>query len=186
MYALREVTLTPLRAPTRYLAVPLFLLLSGLLNTADSFANDPEATDSTFNIWLASDPHVTVDTLHGVETLRLAFRQSEGFWSFLPQYEQNAGGIPPAFDWDLMLLAGDLTSSQWPPRDGEGEIFAEQFKALKHHRREDVFTLAGNHDGSYYDKGEGHWFKKWADPMGENSEFSGVNNALRRFKPEGT
>ena len=75
MYALREVTLTTLRVPTRYRAALLFLLLSGLLNTADSFANDHEATDSNFNIWLASDPHVTVDTLHGVETLRLAFRQ---------------------------------------------------------------------------------------------------------------
>ena len=186
MHALREVTLTPLRARARYGAVLLCLLLSGSLNTAGSFTSELETENSTFNIWLASDPHVTVDTLHGVETLRLAFRQSEGFWSFLPKYEQKAGGIPPAFDWDLMLLAGDLTSSQWPPRDGEGEIFAEQFKTLKHHRREDVFTLAGNHDGSYYDKGEGHWFKKWADPMGENPEFSGVNNALRRFKPEGT
>ena len=73
MYASREVTLTPLRARGRYRDVLLCLLLSGSLNTADSFANDHEATDSTFNIWLASDPHVTVDTLHGVETLRLAF-----------------------------------------------------------------------------------------------------------------
>ena len=118
MSALREVTLTTLRA--RYRAVLLCLLLSSSLNTAGSFASELETENSTFNIWLASDPHVTVDTLHGVETLRLAFRQSEGFWSFLPQYEQKAGGIPPAFDWDLMLLAGDLTSSQWPPRDGEG------------------------------------------------------------------
>ena len=156
MHALREVTLTPLRAYcslSRCASVPASV--GGSLNTADSFANDPEATNSTFNIWLASDPHVTVDTLHGVETLRLAFRQSEGFWSFLPKYEQKAGGIPPAFDWDLMLLAGDLTSSQWPPRDGEGEIFAEQFKALKHHRREDVFTLAGNHDGELLRQGRG-------------------------------
>lgn len=186
MRTFRKVILTLLRAPARCRSSLLFLLILGSFSPAVSFASELEVNDNSFNIWLASDPHVTVDTLHGVETLRLAFRQSEGFWSFLPQYEQKAGGILPAFDWDLMLLTGDLTSSQWPPRDGEGEMFAEQFNALKNYRREDVFTLAGNHDGSYYDNGEGHWFKKWADPMGENSEFSGVNNALRRFKPEDT
>lgn len=145
-----------------------------------------EEVQEKFNIWVGSDPHVTVDTVHGVEPMRLAFRQSEGFWSFLPKYEVKAGGIPPAFDWDIMLLAGDLTSSQFPPRDGEGIIFVDQFKALNHHRREDVFTLAGNHDGGYYDNGIGTWFQKWADPMGENSEFSGVNMEERRFRPEGT
>ncbi len=140
---------------------------------------------SKFNIWAGSDPHVTVDTLHGVEPMRLAFRQSEGFWSFLPEYEAKAAGIPPAFDWDLMILAGDLTSSQFPPNDGEGIVFVDQFKALNDHRREDIFTLAGNHDGSYYDTGLGSWFQKWADPMGENTEHSGVNTENRRFKPEG-
>jgi len=161
------------------LALTILTLLSNSLAPA-------AAADADFNIWVGSDPHVTVDTLHGVEPMRLAFRQSEGFWSFLPKYEVKAGGIPPAFDWDLMLLAGDLTSSQFPPRDGEGRIFVDQFEALRHHRREDVFTLAGNHDGSYYDEGVGSWYQKWADPMGENTEYSGVNMAERRFKPQGT
>ena len=118
-----------------------------------------EAETEFFNIWAASDPHVTVDTLHGVEPMRLAFRQTEGFWSFLPKPEAQLAGIPPAFEWDLMILAGDLTSSQLPPRDGEGKIFVDQFNALSKHRREDVFALAGNHDGNYYDQGAGGWFK---------------------------
>ena len=79
-------------APARYRAVFLFLLILDALQGAASFASELETENSTFNIWLASDL-VTVDTLHGVETLRLAFRQSEGFWSFLPKYEQKAGGI---------------------------------------------------------------------------------------------
>ncbi len=139
-----------------------------------------------FNVWAASDPHVTVDAMHGVECMQLAFRQSEGYFSFLPEHERQLAGIPPAFDWDVMLLAGDLTSSQYPPLDGEGEIFVREFETLKNHYREDVYTLAGNHDGSYTDTGLGSWFQKWADPMGENTATSGVNNDNRRFKPEGT
>ena len=159
------------------------LMIAGLLLLAPTSGTTQE--QQSFTIWAASDPHVTVDTLHGVEPMRLAFRQSEGFWSFLPKMESRLAGIPPAFDWDLMLLAGDLTSSQFPPRDGEGRVFVDQFEALTRHRREDVFTLAGNHDGSYYDKGAGHWFQKWVDPLGQNTEFSGVDPDLRRFKPQG-
>lgn len=58
------------------------------------------AKPDKFHIWAAADPHVTVDALHGVEPLQLAFRQSEGFWDFLPKMEIKLGGIPPAFDWD--------------------------------------------------------------------------------------
>lgn len=142
-------------------------------------------TQTKFNVWAASDPHVTVDALHGVEPLQLALRQSEGYWNFLPKMEVRLGGIPPAFDWDVLLLAGDFTSSQFPPRDGEGKIFVRQFEVMEKHRREDVYSIAGNHDGDYYDLGAGEWFQKWVDPLGENMEFSGVDNSKRRFPPKG-
>jgi len=178
---------------TRFLVFIVLYFLS--CTSASDVKKDPLAnkTDNTttsiqtsFNVWAASDPHVTVDALHGVESLQLALRQSEGFWSFLPKLEVKLGGIPPAFDWDVMLLAGDFTSSQFPPKDGEGKIFVRQFEVLEKHNREDVYCIAGNHDGDYYDQGVGNWFQKWVDPMGHNSEYSGVASENRRFAPEGT
>ena len=139
-----------------------------------------------FNVWAASDPHVTVDAIHGVEPLQLALRQSEGYWEFLPAMEQRLGGIPPAFNWDIMLLAGDFTSSQFPPRDGEGQVLVRQFEVMEKHQREDIYCISGNHDGDYYDLGVGSWFQKWVDPMGQNTKFSGVDASKRRFPTDGT
>lgn len=85
-----------------------------------------------------------------------------------------------------MLLAGDFTSSQFPPKDGEGKILARQFEVLEKHRREDVYCISGNHDGDYYDLGVGSWFQKWVDPLGQNTAFSGVDASKRRFPVEGT
>ena len=149
--------------------------------------NEKEAVRQTqFNVWAAADPHVTVDAIHGVESLQLALRQSEGYWSFLRKKETQLAGIPPAFDWDIMLLAGDFTSSHFPPRDGEGKILVRQFEVLEKHQREDIYSIAGNHDGDYYDLGAGNWFRKWVDPLGENTPFSGVDASKRRFAPKGT
>ena len=139
-----------------------------------------------FNLWAASCPHVTVDSVYGVEPLRLAFRQSAGFWSFLPQTELRLGRIAPAFDWDIMINVGDFTSSQFPPRDGEGLVLVDQYRTLTKHYREDIYTVSGNHDSGYYDEGPGSWFRKWSDPMGENTELSGVDPELRRFPVHGT
>ena len=111
-----------LKTSTKLSRIGMTIGLSGFMGFSVLAAAEPQG-QGKFNIWVGSDPHVTVDTVHGVEPMRLAFRQSEGFWSFLPKYEVKAGGIPPEFDWDMMLLAGDLTSSQFPPRDGEGVVF---------------------------------------------------------------
>ncbi len=172
-----------------------FFLVSCSTNTSNSTKeiNNKEGKvvnttnkSNKFNVWAASDPHVTVDAIHGVEPLQLALRQSEGYWDFLPKMELKLGGIPPAFDWDIMLLAGDFTSSQFPPRDGEGKILVRQFEVMDKHNREDIYSIAGNHDGDYYDLGVGHWFNKWMDPMGENTEFSGVEASKRKYPTEGT
>ena len=127
-----------------------WLLLAAILVLSPVSAAAQEA--QTFNVWAASCPHVTVDSLYGAEPLRLAFRQSEGLWSFLPRTELRLGRIPPAFDWDVMLIVGDFTSSHFPPRDGEGLVLVDQYRALTKHYREDIYTVSGNHDSAYYDE----------------------------------
>ncbi len=120
--------------------VKIGLLLTGLafFGVCSVTRGEEKQSAKKFNVWAAADPHVTVDAMHGVECMQLAFRQSEGYFWFLPEHEAKLAGIPPAFDWDVMLLAGDLTSSQYPPLDGEGEVFVEQFSKLRKHRREDI------------------------------------------------
>ena len=54
------------------------------------------------------------------------------------------------------------------------------------HRREQVYNVPGNHDAPYYDHGPGSWFRKWGDPLGENTELSGVDPKRRPFSVEGT
>ena len=85
-----------------------------------------------------------------------------------------------------MINLGDFTSSQFPPRDGEGIVLVDQYQSISKHYREDIYTVSGNHDSGYYDDGAGSWFRKWSDPLGENTAFSGVDSELRRFPIEGT
>ena len=54
------------------------------------------------------------------------------------------------------------------------------------HRREQVYNVPGNHDAPYYDHGPGSWFRKWGDPLGESTIFSGVDPQRRPFPVEGT
>ena len=56
----------------------------------------------------------------------------------------------------------------------------------KKHRREQIYNVPGNHDAPYYDHGPGSWFRKWGDPLGENTEDSGVDPKRRPFPVEGT
>ena len=141
----------------------------------DAPASDQPTQDGGFRVWAAGDSHVPADFRRGRESLAQAIRQSEGF-------EPGA----PAFDWDIMIDVGDLSSSQFPPTDQDGRILVAQYQALTKRRREDVYNLAGNHDGVYYDHGPGSWFRKWADPLGEHTAFSRVDAARRRFRVEGT
>lgn len=130
-----------------------------------------------FRVWAAGDSHVPADIRRGRESLARAIRQSEG---------SEKGTPAPAFDWDVMVDCGDLSASQYPPGDEDGRILVRQYRALAKHYREDVFNVQGNHDGTYYDQGPGSWFQKWADPLGEHTEHSGVRAELRRFPVEGT
>lgn len=151
--------------------VSQFVLALLLLYGAEAPAEEPR----TFRVWAASCSHVPADIGRGRESLAKAIRQSEG-------REEGA----PAFEWDIMVDAGDLSAHQTPPGDADGGELHRQYRAMKRHRREQVYNVPGNHDAPYYDHGLGSWFRKWGDPLGENTRFSGVDPARRPFPVEGT
>lgn len=127
-----------------------------------------------FHVWAASCAHVPADIQRGRESLALAIGQSEG----------RIDGAP-AFDWDIMLDAGDLSAHQYPPDDRDGIELIRQYQTLTRHRREQIYNVPGNHDAPYYDHGPGSWIRKWGDPFGENTEFSGVDAKRRPFPVTG-
>jgi len=141
-----------------------------LLTAAHTAAEEPRS----FRVWAASCAHVPADIKHGRESLAMVIRQSEGL-------EKNA----PAFEWDIMIDAGDLSAHQTPPGDRDGKELIRQYRAMTKHRREQVYNVPGNHDAPYYDHGPGSWIRKWGDPLGENTEFSGVDPSRRPFPVEG-
>ncbi len=128
-----------------------------------------------FRVWAVSCAHVPADIRRGRESLAKVLRQSEGL-------VKDA----PAFDWDIMLDAGDLSAHQQPPGDRDGQELIRQYRAMTKHRREQIYNVPGNHDAPYYDHGPGSWFKKWGDPLGEHTEFSGVDPKRRPFAVKGT
>ena len=91
-----------------------------------------------FRLWVSGCSHVGTGLRYGRESLAEAIRQSEGGGA--------EGG--PAFEWDVALHLGDFSGSQEPPGDEEGAEAVRQLGALRRHRREDVYTLVGNHDAS--------------------------------------
>lgn len=130
----------------------------------------------SFVLWATGDAHVGTDIRFGRESLADAIRQSEGM----------AGGNRPAFDWDIMLDVGDMSGSQTPPDDEEGELVVAQYGALRKHGREQVYNLVGNHDATRGERETQWWFRKWIDPTGEHPEISGVQADRRPFPVRGT
>ena len=112
------------------------------------------------------------DVRFGRESLAEAIRQAEG-----------------EFEWDVALHLGDFSGSQTPPKDDEGREVVRQLGALKSHRREDFYPLAGNHDATGPDEPperQQWWFRKWLDPTGDCTAHSGVDRARMRYPVEGT
>ncbi len=124
-------------------------------------------SDQKFTIWTFGDAHVGTDIKYGRESLAQAIRQVDDL------------------DWDIALNAGDMSGEQGLPKDAEGEEITRQFNALKKHKREDIYSVCGNHDRSGLGEPEAHWWRKWIDPVGENTVFSGVDPKLRKYAPEG-
>ena len=120
-------------------------------------------------LWVHGCSHVGTDLRHGRESLADAIRHSEN-----------------EFEWDIALHLGDFSGSETPPRDEEGGEVVRQLGALRAHRREDFYTLVGNHDASGADEPTQWWFKKWLDPTGERTEYSGVDRSRMRFPVDGT
>ena len=151
-----------------------------------------------FNLWVISDAHVGTDKAasagiqHGLvdfktppsypETLAEALRQSEN---------GGAYGGPP-IPWDIALNLGDYAGFWDAPEDEQGREVIRQYSVLKHHLREQVYNIAGNHDASPYGhpanvgKETNWWFRKWADPVGEHPETSGIDPKKRPYPIEGT
>ena len=81
---------------------------------------------------------------------------------------------------------GDLSGTQGYPTDTVGREVVRQFSVSKKHRREDFYNIEGNHDASGLDGPKRHWFKKWVDPLGQNTVTSRVDPRLRKYPVTGT
>jgi hypothetical protein len=131
---------------------------------------------NTLQLWAFSDTHVGTDDRNGRKSLAEAIAQSE--------FGGKEGGRP--FDWDIAINAGDMSGAQDLPLDEEGEEIVRQFRTLRKHKREDIYDICGNHDRSGLDQPDAWWFQKWLDPLGQHTEFSGVNPFRRPYPVDGT
>ena len=130
----------------------------------------------TLRLWAQGDAHVGRDLEFGRTSLSDALVQSE--------QGGDLGG--PPFAWDLAVNVGDYCGFRSLPLDEEGAEVVKQFSVLKKHKREQIYSLAGNHDRGGLDQAEGWWFQKWIDPMGEYTEFSKVDVSRYPYPVEGT
>jgi predicted phosphodiesterase len=147
-----------------------------LFTVAWPFALAAETTPGKFRLWATSDSHVGTDLKKGRESLAGAIRQSE------------YGGTKSKaiIEWDVAIHAGDFSGNQGSPKDDEGREVVRQFGALKKHRREQFYCIAGNHDATLPGEETQWWFRKWIDPAGKNTKYSGVDCKRRPFGIEGT
>jgi hypothetical protein len=90
------------------------------------------------------------------------------------------------------LNLGDYAGFWDAPEDEQGHEVVRQYAVLKQHQREQIYNIAGNHDASPFGapssegKEANWWFRKWADPVGEHTETSGVDPAKRPYPIDGT
>ena len=127
-------------------------------------------------LWAQGDAHVGRDLEFGRTSLSDALSQSEK--------GGDLGG--PPFEWNFPINVGDYCGYRDLPSDAEGAEIINQFGVLETHRREQIYSLSGNHDRNGLHQPDGEWFQKWIDPMGENKKFSGVDRANYPFPVEGT
>ncbi len=168
------------RGPLNSKTIPFAAALVVAEFVVDGRSQDPPRSDSrSFRLWAFGDAHVGTDAKRKVESLARAIRQSE------------RGGGPdhpgaPSFTWDLAINVGDMSGGQKVPEDAEGREIVRQFRTLTKHRREQIYSVCGNHDRSGLDEPEAWWFRKWIDPLGENTKHSGVDPSRRPHAATGT
>ena len=115
-------------------------------------------------IWASGCAHVSADAARGRASLADAIRQTER-----------------DEDWDVGINVGDFSAAFGLPTEEEGVEVRRQFGALERHRREDIYTICGNHDRNAPHQAKAEWFRRWIDPMGETTGVSGVNSSRYRF-----
>ena len=96
-------------------------------------------TGDSFSLWVFGDAHVGTD---------LARADRRSLADALRMSEQGGDGGGPPFHWDIAIDIGDMSGGQDLPDDEEGREVVRQFSALERHRREDVYSICGNHDRS--------------------------------------
>ena len=133
----------------------------------------------TVRLWALSDTHVGTEIKFGRRSLEEAIRQAEA-WPAEPGTPDDSRGF------DIAVNLGDFSGSQLPPDDEEGELVVAQYATAKNHGREHFYDVIGNHDASGADEPTQWWFKKWIDPTGESTEFSGIDNTKRPYPTSGT
>ncbi len=133
-------------------------------------------SNDEFNLWAFGDAHVATDLRFDRRSLAEALAQSER--------GGDAGG--PPFEWDIALDVGDMSGAMGLCEDAEGEEIVRQFGVLQDHPREAVYNLCGNHDRSAPYEPAAMWWKRWVDPLGENTAESGVDASRRPFPIDGT
>ena len=107
-------------------------------------SDDQDSEPRQLHLWAMGDPHVGRDLHFGRESLADALRQSE--------FGGEDGG--PPFEGDFAICVGDFSGEQGVPKDPEGEEIVRQFGVLKNHRREQIYSICGNHDRSGKDEPE--------------------------------
>ena len=101
------------------------------------------------------------------------------------EFGGDAGG--PPFEWDIAINLGDYAGGFGVPHDEEGQEIVNQYGVLKKHHREQIYSLAGNHDATLHSETPTQWwFRKWIDPIGENPETSGVDPKRRPYPTTGS
>jgi len=129
----------------------------------------------TLRIWASACSHIATDAQHG----RRSFAEA------MAQADQGGAEGGQAFDWDIGLHLGDLSGTQPPPTDEEGPEVVAQLSSSAKHPRSHIYTLAGNHDASGPQEEAQWWFRKWVDPLGENTAVSGVDPAAMPYPVTG-
>jgi hypothetical protein len=129
--------------------------------------------EPSFAVLVIGDPHVQSD-LHRLRnphySLEAVLRDSvEG---------GDEGGGP--MSWDIVVVTGDYTGDQTCPDDDKGaEVLAQITAAGVDPNR--IYGVIGNHDA---DAGY-QFFQRWIDPLGVNTEHSGVLNSWRPYPVTG-
>lgn len=146
----------------KHLSIIAWIIGYGLMTNA-------QETNRQLRVWAFGDAHVGTDARHKRESLADALRQSEG-----------------SIAWDIAIDVGDNSGGQAAPDDAEGREIVRQFGVLAKHRREQIFSVCGNHDRSGLAEPAAEWFQKWIDPLGRNTPHSGVDASKRPYPVKGT